>query len=371
MAPGTGAGVIRSQRTMNTGPYPQICRVWPCSLPNDPGRASRSRSFAGLIQNDGHGGGAAAVATDVVCAVGLICPAFVQLIEVNNLRSAVGKADVPQRSNGSAAVLRVLGHPIAQEQAEILSIVFGYRFLAVGQVEHRIGKVALPVIGEGVDVPGLLLRLHHVCGFRVIILYRPGLAGAGVGVEAAFALPENSLHIRQGDSVPGVPLGGAVLGDKGVGVAAHAGGVGVDNLVVISASGSEVLGNPGLRIGDALAQNLIDGKSDVVGVLDDGGIVIEDGLAGAAAAGQAAEDQGGQHEDEQHREHEQNSGGSEELLSMLRGIQSSPRRRAVWPAHCRALCGSGDGLASLDGPMDGLSSAGRLGQAAFFLVVQF
>ena len=53
MAPGAGAGVIRKRRIMNTEPYPQICRVWPCSLPNDPEWAPRSRPFAGLIQNDG------------------------------------------------------------------------------------------------------------------------------------------------------------------------------------------------------------------------------------------------------------------------------------------------------------------------------
>ena len=46
---------------------------------------------------------------------------------------------------------------------------------------------------------------------------------------------------------------------------------------------SKVLGDPGLRISDALAQNLIDDKGDVIGVLDDNGIVIEDGLSGAAA----------------------------------------------------------------------------------------
>ena len=98
------------------------------------------------------------------------------------------------------------------------------------------------------------------------------------------------------------------MGDKGVGVAGHVAGVGVDDLVVVATRRCKVLGDPGLRIGNALAQNLIDRKGDVIGVLDDGGIVIEDGLSGAAAAGQAAEDQGGQHEDEQHWEHEQDCG---------------------------------------------------------------
>ena len=146
---------------------------------------------------------------------------------------------------------------------------------------------------------------------------------------------------------------------------------GVDDLVIIAAGGGKVLGNPGLRISNALAQNLIDRKGDVIGVLDDGGIVIEDGLSGAAAAGQAAEDQGGQHEDEQHREHEQDCGGGKELLAMLCGIYSSTRRRAVGPTYRCPLCGSGDSLASLDGSMDSLGSAGRLGQTAFFFFFFF
>ena len=120
-----------------------------------------------------------------------------------------------------------------------------------------------------------------------------------------------------------------------------------------------------------VTQNLVDGKGDVIGVLDDSGIIIENRLSGAATAGQAAEDQGGQHEDEQHREHEQNSDGGEEFLAVLRGIPGSPRRCAVWPAHRRALCGGGDGLAGFDGPVDSMGSTGRLGQTAFFLVVQF
>ena len=94
-------------------------------------------------------------------------------------------------------------------------------------------------------------------------------------------------------------------------------------------------------------------------------------LSGAAAAGQAAENQRGQHEDEQHREHEQDCGSGEKLLAMLRGIRSGPSRRAVGSAHRRAFCGRRDGLAGLDSPVDGLCSAGRLGQTAFFLVVQF
>ena len=93
-------------------------------------------------------------------------------------------------------------------------------------------------------------------------------------------------------------------------------------------------------------------------------------LSGAAAAGQAAKNQRGQHEDEQHWEHEQDCGSGEKLLAMLCSIQGSSRRRAVGSAHRRAFCGRGDGLAGLDSPVNGLRSAGRLGQTAFFLVVQ-
>ena len=93
-------------------------------------------------------------------------------------------------------------------------------------------------------------------------------------------------------------------------------------------------------------------------------------LSGAAAAGQAAENQRGQHEDKQHGEHEQDSSSGKKLFAMLRGIQGGSRRRAVGSAHRRAFCGRRDGLAGLDSPVDGLRSAGRLGQTAFFLVVQ-
>ena len=159
-------------------------------------------------------------------------------------------------------------------------------------MEYCIGKITLAVVDEGIDVPGLLPCLHHVRGVRIVVLHRPYLTGTGVGKEAALALAENSLQIRQGDGVPLLTLGGAVLCDKGVGVACHITGVGTDNLIVVPTRSGKVLSDPGLRIGDPLAQDLIDGKSDVAYILDDSGVVIEDGLAGIAAAGQPAEDEG-------------------------------------------------------------------------------
>ena len=101
---------------------------------------------------NGHGGGAAAVAADVVCAVGFIGPAFIQLVEVDHLGGPINEADISQRGNRSAAVLGVLEHSIAQKQAEVLGIVPGQRLLVVGQMEHRISKITLPIVGERVDV---------------------------------------------------------------------------------------------------------------------------------------------------------------------------------------------------------------------------
>ena len=93
-------------------------------------------------------------------------------------------------------------------------------------------------------------------------------------------------------------------------------------------------------------------------------------LSGAAAAGQATENQGWQHEQEQHREHEQHSGDRKELPGVPPRSQDQPGRGPVWPAYCGPLCGGGDGLASLDGSVDGVGGAGHLRQAAFFLIVQ-
>ena len=138
------------------------------------------------------GGRAAAIASDIVSPIGFIGPAFVQLVEVDHLRGAVGKADVPQGADCCAVVLRVLEHPITQEQAEALGIVFGYRFLVVGQVEYRIGKVALPIVGEGVDVPGFLPRLHHIqlpCGDALYLRVSGPLLSGGQSTPGGAACP--------------------------------------------------------------------------------------------------------------------------------------------------------------------------------------
>ena len=54
----------------------------------------------------------------------------------------------------------------------------------------------------------------------------------------------------------------------------------------------------------------------------------------------------------------------------MRHTEHTPCRRKG-PAYRRALYGGGDSLAGLNGSVDGLDSVDRLGQAVFFLVIQF
>lgn len=73
--------------------------------------------------HNGHGGRAAAVAADIVCPIRLIGPTLIQLIEVNDLCGSIGKPNITQGRDRGAAVLCVLEHSVAKEQAEILGIV--------------------------------------------------------------------------------------------------------------------------------------------------------------------------------------------------------------------------------------------------------
>ena len=60
----------------------------------DPASYTRSQQSWDLSMrghHNGHGGGAAAIAADVVRAVGFIGPAFVQLIEIDHLRGPISE----------------------------------------------------------------------------------------------------------------------------------------------------------------------------------------------------------------------------------------------------------------------------------------
>ena len=65
--------------------------------------------------HDGHRGGTAAIAADVVCAIGLVDILLVQLVEIDHIRDTIRKADIPQGGDGSAAVSGIRKHPIDQE----------------------------------------------------------------------------------------------------------------------------------------------------------------------------------------------------------------------------------------------------------------
>ena len=73
--------------------------------------------------HNSHSGGAAAVAADVVRAVGLVGVPLILLVEVDHLNGPVCKADVAKGGNGGSVVLGVLEHPVSQKQAEVLGIV--------------------------------------------------------------------------------------------------------------------------------------------------------------------------------------------------------------------------------------------------------
>lgn len=133
-------------------------------------------------------------------------------------------------------VLSVLKQPIAHKQAEVLRVILRQRFLTVCQMETGIGKIVLAIINKGVDVPAFFFRLHHIRGVQVVGLYCPGFASAGVGIEIAFAMLKNGLHIGRGDRIPDFTLGGAVLGNGEIGIACHIRSIGVDDFVIIDAS---------------------------------------------------------------------------------------------------------------------------------------
>ena len=148
--------------------------------------------------------------------------------------------------------------------------------------------------------------------------------------------------------------------DKGVGVAGHIGRIGVDDLIVVPTRSGKVLSDPGLRIGDPFAQDLIDSKGDVAYVLNDGGVVVENRLVGTAAAGQAAEDQRGQHEDEQHRQEQKGGNSRHDLPNVLSALPQRPGNSPIGAARRSAFCGGSQCFACLNSSLDSLSSAGRL-----------
>ena len=240
---------------------------------------------------------------------------LIQLVEVDHLRGPIGEANVTQGGDGSPAVFGVLDGAVAEKQAEVLGVIPGQRLLVIRQVENLVGEIRLPVVDQGVDIPRFLFRFHHVRGVRVVRLNCPRLAGAGERVEVAFSCSQKLLQILQGNLGPAFLLGGAVLANEGVGVAGHR--EGLDDLIVVPARGGKVLGGTGLRIGNTLGQNFVDGGGDAVHIPGDGVAVVENRLAWCSAAGQPAENQSRQHQHKQYREKKNYRHRRQQLLPVL------------------------------------------------------
>ena len=86
----------------------------------------------------------------MVGAIRLIGIAFIQLVEVDDLRFPIGKAHVAKSCNGVGGG-NVLKQAVAKKQAEI----FRQAFLFVSQRKDGVRKVGFTIIADRVDVPCL------------------------------------------------------------------------------------------------------------------------------------------------------------------------------------------------------------------------
>ena len=93
-----------------------------------------------------------------------------------------------------------------------------------------------------------------------------------------FVLPQDSGQIIQRNALKILIPGSAILRDDEVGVVDRAGGIGIFNFHLVSAGRSKVRFNAGHHIVQRFAQDGVDGKSDVVGVLHDCSFAVEDRL---------------------------------------------------------------------------------------------
>lgn len=88
----------------------------------------------------------------MVGAIGLIGIAFIQLVEVDDLCCAIGKAHIAKSCNGVGGG-SVLEQAITKKQTEVFRIVFRQTFLFVSQRKDGVRKVGFTIIADRVDVP--------------------------------------------------------------------------------------------------------------------------------------------------------------------------------------------------------------------------
>ena len=237
-----------------------------------------------------------------------------------------------------------------------MGIVLGQLLLFIREMEDLIGKVGLALVDDGIDVPDLRPAFIRL-GLR-IIRDRPGFAGAGEGVEVAHLCTQGLFQVSQGDVLPVLALGGTVLADKSVGIAHQIVGIGIDDLIVVTAGLGKVVRNPLFHIINALSKNLIDGKGDLVGIFNDGSIVVHNGLGIRirGAAEQAAENNGGEHEDEQHRQQQDHDDHNGNCSDVFPGPPDRPGYCAIGAADSGALRRPRHSFSGLDHPADHMCS---------------
>ena len=108
-----------------------------------------------------HAGRAAAVAADIVGAIGLVRIALIELVVVDNFRAAIRIANVSKCGNREAALRRgeILKQAVAQKQTEILGKVLRKRLLLCGQMKNGVGKIRFAAISKRVDAHRHLAKL--------------------------------------------------------------------------------------------------------------------------------------------------------------------------------------------------------------------
>ena len=177
-----------------------------------------------------------------------------------------------------------------------------------------------------------------------------------------FVLPQDSGQIIQRNALKILIPGSAILRDDEVGVVDRAGGIGIFNLHLVSAGRSKVRFNAGHHIVQCLAQDGVDGKSDVVGVLHDCSFAVEDRLLRVCrrkSVDQTAENQPGQHQNKQDRQQKQSNDDGDDLADMLAPGPNRPGHSPIGTAGGSALGRAGNRLAGLDGALDRMRCGGR------------
>ena len=236
----------------------------------------------------------------MVSAIRLIGIAFIQLVEVDDLRFPIGKAHIAKSCNGVGGG-SVLEQAVAKKQAEIFRVVFRQPFLFVSQRKDGVRKVGFTIIADRVDVP-CLRRI-----FLAVLLRRDNthLHRSAEAVKVREARTQDLLHVGEGDGGKVQFFRRAVLRDKQVGIADKIPLIGIDYFIVIPVCSGEIVGDALLHILNAFSENLIDRKGSLIHIFRNGCVVIEDrlpGYSGRSAIRQASKDNPRQEQNKKQRQ---------------------------------------------------------------------